>query len=102
MYITTCKTCSEIFEVSDEKVERGICYNCTLKELCGDRPPEEGDFSSAMIISGDMSEKEWQLLQADLEAVESGRSIREPYEDEHEREDEDLYSEYITRKYGDS
>lgn len=102
MYITTCKSCSDIFEVSDEKVERSICYKCTLKELCGDRPPEEGDFNSAMIISGDMSEQEWQLLRADLEAVESGRPIREPYDDEHEDEDKNLYFDYITRRYGDS
>ncbi|MDP2655848.1 MAG: hypothetical protein Q8P17_05050 [bacterium] len=96
MYITTCKTCSDIFEVSDEKVERGICYNCTLKELCGDRTPEEGDFNSAMIISGDMSEQQWKLLKADLESVESGRSI---YESCREEDDEEVYLNYLLRKY---
>ena len=96
MYITTCKNCSDIFEVSDEKVERGICYKCTLKELCGDRPPEEGDFNSAMIISGDMSEQQWQLLQEDLESIEYGRSDHECLKEE---EDEEAYLNYLLRKY---
>ena len=102
MYTTTCSACGKTFERLYEKRARDICYGCALKELCGNLPPEEGDFNSARIISGEMTEQEEKWLQEDLEAVESGRSIREPYEDEHEREDEDLYFDYITRRYGDS
>ena len=95
MYITTCKVCSDIFEVSDEKVGRGICYKCTLKDLCGNHAPEEGDFNSAMIISGEMTEQDAQLLQEDLRAAETGQSFRGlDFE-----EDEDPYSNQLLQKY---
>jgi len=67
-------------KLGDDHEEEPICYSCALKQITGDRVPEEGDFNSARIISGEMSEHEWRLLQEDLQAVEEGRSIRE-YDD---------------------
>jgi hypothetical protein len=76
-YIVRCKNCRKQFERLYEERARDICYSCALKELCGNFVPEEGDFNSARIISGEMTEQEERWLQEDLKAVESGRSIRE-------------------------
>jgi hypothetical protein len=48
-----------------------------LNEFIGGRPPEEGDFNSAYLTSGEISDKELKWLKEDLRAVEQGRSIRE-------------------------
>ncbi len=64
--------------------ENQICYGCALECITGDRAPEEGDFNSARIISGEMSEQEWRWLKEDLEAAEQGRSIREYEPPEYE------------------
>ncbi len=77
MYTTTCSACGKTFERLYEERARDICYSCALKELCGNFAPEEGDFNSARIISGEMTEKEEKWLMEDLRAVETGRSIRE-------------------------
>lgn len=99
MYTTVCGTCGKTFERLYEKRERNICYDCALDEICGKYAPEEGDFNSAMIISGEMTEEQERWFQEDLEAVESGRSIREVYEEET---DEERYIEYLSWKYGDN
>lgn len=99
MYTTICGTCEETFERLYEKSERDICYRCALEMLCGNSAPEEGDFNSAMIISGEMTEQDARWLQEDLEAVESGRSIREVYREET---DEERYLESLMWKYGDN
>jgi hypothetical protein len=86
----TCKSCGKQFEALNQNLpmkaalggtEKPICYACALQSITGGRAPEEGDFNSARIISGEMSEKEWKWLQEDLRAVEESRSIREYDED---------------------
>ncbi len=85
MITLTCGTCNKQFEALDDtNTEKPICYACALKSIAGGWAPEEGDFNSARIISGEMSEKEWKWLQEDLRAVEEGRSIREYFCDEPE------------------
>lgn len=80
-----CGTCNKQFEALDDtSTEEPICYGCALDSITGGRAPEEGDFNSARITSGEMSEKEWKWLQEDLRAAETGRSIREYFCDEPE------------------
>lgn len=100
MYTVICRECSITFESLHDKAERSICYECALKILCGNSAPEEGDFNSAMINSGEMTEQEAKWLQEDLEAVESGRPIREVFREE--KTDEEEYLESLMWKYGDN
>lgn len=84
-----CTVCQKTFEQNQNVIgtttslavgrdpENERCYGCVLDSLTGGRPPEEGDFNSARLASGEMSDKEWRWLQEDLRAVETGRSIRE-------------------------
>ena len=78
-----CKRC-ECKNIQDNKT----CYNCTLAHLTGGRVPEESDFTSAFLISGEISDQELKSLMDDLQAIEVGRSIQETYKEE----DEDINS----------
>ncbi len=90
MDTVTCSVCSKHFERLYEKRTCDICYECALKKLCGNFAPEEGDFNSARIVSGEMTEQEEKWLQEDLRAVETGRSIREPYSNDEDETHHDL------------
>ena len=91
---TICTKCGKIFERNTNvkstmaaavgRNSESLCYSCALKSLVGKRAPEEGDFNAAHIISCEISDKELAWLMEDLRAVEEGRSIREPYEDDRE------------------
>jgi len=83
-----CKGCDELFSTSNDSDK---CFNCTLLELTQGMAPEEGDFNTAAITSGTMSEQDRRNLQKDLESVEP----QEDYEDE----DEDDY--FYDRSYAD-
>jgi len=65
---SVCKTCGKTFltvrQGSDE------CYHCALTRITHNQCPEEGDFNTALLISGEMTEEEAYLLQKDLESVE--------------------------------
>lgn len=61
-----------------------LCYVCALKSLIGNRVPEEGDFNSARLISGEIDDKELKWLMEDLRAVEQGRSLRCTSDDEEQ------------------
>jgi hypothetical protein len=82
MSLVTCAVCLKNFETLHKERERNVCYDCALKEICGKFVPEEGDFNSAGIISGEMTEQEEKWLRQDLRTVEMGLSIREDYFDE--------------------
>lgn len=94
-----CTICKKIFERndSDEIANRGyalgrkqdepLCYNCALKKVTGDMCPEEGDFNSAHLISGQITDQEWKWMQEDFRAVEEGRSIIES----NDSDDDDYY-----------
>lgn len=90
-----CTVCSETFEQNQDPgitamayavgrdTDNERCYSCALDHLAGGRWPEEGDFNSARLISGEMSDKQWRWLQEDMRAIESGRrSVWEPMDDE--------------------
>jgi hypothetical protein len=74
-FMCTCETCDKKF--SSQKKDSTICYACALKYFAGDNAPEEGDFNSALITSGEMSDQDARLLQEDLESVDhSGAEAR--------------------------
>lgn len=78
------------------------CFNCTLTRITGERCPEEGDFNTARLVSGEMSDEDISALRSDLASVES----YDPFEDEWdaaERWDKDTdrsYEEQACRKCG--
>lgn len=89
----TCSRCQKEFERNESDditslanaVGRDpgeqLCYTCALDKITGRCAPEEGDFNSARLISGEMTDDERRWLQEDLRAVESGCSIRESFDD---------------------
>jgi len=68
MFNRVCTKCVKKFFSS--RSDANICYGCALKDFAGKNAPEEGDFNSAALISGEMSEKEWRLFQRELESVD--------------------------------
>jgi hypothetical protein len=86
MFTRICEACKTEFQTRKEKAEK--CYRCHLKEITGGTAPEEGDFNTAMILSGQMSEQEESWLQEDLESVDHSleesiqRRIYEDYDDD--------------------
>jgi hypothetical protein len=79
--------CGKAFKTSNDSDK---CYDCTLEDIAHGNPPEEGDFNTARIVSGTMTETERGYLQRDLESVELGRTTEEEYEDGRE-DDEEYY-----------
>ena len=87
--ITLCNVCKKTFEQNQDPgltnmalavgrdTENERCYSCALDYVTGGRAPEESDFNTAHLISGQMSDKEWRWLQEDFRSLETGRSIRE-------------------------
>ena len=67
-----CSECGKFF-VQNGSSER-LCYNCALQKVTGGSCPEEGDFNTASLISGEMTDQERKWLQEDLRAVETGCS----------------------------
>ena len=72
LFTRTCETCTNEFQ--SRKNDATTCYDCALQRIAGGSPPEEGDFNTARIVSGTMSEEEEGWLRSDLEAVEGGVS----------------------------
>lgn len=70
----TCVGCGETFQTTNDSAK---CYDCTLDELTRGRAPEEGDFNTAAITSGTLTEAEQGYLAKDLEAIECGRTTQE-------------------------
>lgn len=92
MHEAVCQTCGKEYQ-KNSNVNRtlaeatgrnstDICYACALERITGGYAPEEGDFNSTHLISGEISDKELGYLMEDLRAVEEGRSIREDFEDD--------------------
>ena len=92
MRTTTCEVCGKQYERNDKvnstlaeatgKNSRSICYACALEEITHGHAPEEGDFNSAHLISGEISNTDLGYLMEDLRNVELGRSTFEPYEED--------------------
>ncbi len=66
-----CETCGKNF--NSQRKDGTTCYGCALIRLVGNRAPEEGDFNTALLISGEMSDKDARSLQEDLESVDHSR-----------------------------
>lgn len=72
-FFTKVCGCGKTFRTSNNSDK---CYDCTLEDITHGNPPEEGDFNTAGIVSGTLTEAERGHLQQDLESVETGRSIQ--------------------------
>ena len=84
--IRKCIVCRKKFNTTSGSTK---CYECTLKALTGDLPPQEGDFNTARITSGTMSAQERRWLQEDLKSVEVQEDpYQEEYEEEQRRDDD--------------
>jgi hypothetical protein len=108
MYSLKCSVCDINFDFNP-KVNSNLasavgrdsdksCYSCTLNRLTGGRFPEEGDFNSARLISGEISDRELSWLMAELRAVETGSSVYEPYE-EADEETHNIWDDYCPKCY---
>jgi len=73
----SCSECNQDFRTRNDS---DLCYGCTLSGLTLGMSPEEGDFNTAKIQSGTMTDEEWRLLQMDLWQAETGISLPEPEE----------------------
>ena len=99
-----CSNCGKLFQQNDSSQitnwgctlgrdpDKQLCYSCALEKVTGGSCPEEGDFNTAHLISGEITDQEWKWMQEDLRAVETGRSSFEPddcqeNEDDYEFED---------------
>ncbi len=108
MYAVKCCVCGKNFDFNPNvnsnlasavgRDSEKSCYSCTLARLTGGRVPEEGDFNSAHLISGEISDKELNWLMEDLRAVETGRSVQEPYE-EVDEESYSMWDDYCPKCY---
>jgi len=86
-----CNNCGNAFNTSNNSK---LCYNCTLANVTGGNPPEEGDFNTAKIRSGTITVQERGFLQQDLESVENGTSIREYFTDEEFDDPQGYYDDF--------
>ena len=98
-----CARCHKLFRTNNSS---DLCYNCTLDDITHGLPPEEGDFNTAGIISGTLTDSDWTNLQHDLEMVEAGTSEFEPDDErefldiEEEETDDWEYNEHEDAKFG--
>ncbi len=76
MFNSACKTCGKKFE--SQRKDSESCYRCALERITGGNPPEEGDFNAALIVSGEMSDRQAWQLQKDLESID--HSVEEEFE----------------------
>ncbi len=66
-----CGTCEKHFRSQNKNST--ICYGCALTRLIGNGAPEEGDFNTALLTSGEMSDEDARTLQEYLESVDHSR-----------------------------
>ena len=90
MFTKTCATCLKQFET--KKAQADICYDCVLKRITGGHAPEEGDFNTARLVSGTLTDEEEGWLRSDLQAVEGGRTLEEEAYDFYGH-DPDIYDD---------
>jgi hypothetical protein len=93
--IVTCSVCGKSYEKNSNvnstmaaavgRDSSHICYACALERITGGHAPEEGDFNSAHLISGEISDTDLGYLMEDLRYVEEGGGkLRMDYDDESE------------------
>ena len=95
MKVECCK-CGKTYEKNKEVAKdcEHICYNCALERLCAGSCPEEGDYNTALLQSGEISDQMLKELQRELAAVERGSScqVREDDDTEEGPNYEEMYS----------
>ncbi len=83
---TVCCKCKKSFkktvQTKNHSPSEDTCYDCTLESLTNGQCPEEGDFNTARISSGEMSEDERRLLWEDLQSVDRAACMPDPEDDE--------------------
>lgn len=84
--VTTCEVCGKKYSkyidgYYNRRASKDICYDCALQSLTKGQPPEEGDFNTAQINSGEMSEEERKWLSEDLRSVDRAACERDPNDD---------------------
>jgi hypothetical protein len=84
-FVTKVCGCGKSFKTSNGSDK---CYNCTLEDITHGNPPEEGDFNTAHIVSGTLTETERRYLQQDLESIENGTTTEEEFDDGRDDEEE--------------
>jgi len=97
MFDRTCGTCDKNFK--SQRKDGNTCFGCALERITNGQPPEEGDFNTALIVSGEMSDRNARQLQEELEAIDhcgAAESYEEDlvyhddqYEDWQERDEND-------------
>jgi hypothetical protein len=75
MYTVNCEKCGKEYQKNDQVARdcEHICYECALSNLCGDGYPEEGDFNTARLQSGEISDQAFKQLRRELTAIEQGQ-----------------------------
>lgn len=68
------------------RTDEQLCYNCALEKVTGGGCPEEGDFNSALLISGEISDQEWKWMQEDLRGSDNCQETE--YEDDYDDSDQ--------------
>ncbi len=97
--VTKCEVCGKEFVkyIKDYSLRRetfpDICYGCSLQSITGGQAPEEGDFNTARVSSGEMSEEERRLLQEDLRSVDAAACAPDPDDDDQLSYDERDYDD---------
>ena len=83
---TKCGRCGKTFRKQSEEgvydSSHNICYDCALESITGGQPPEEGDFNTARIQSGEISDEGRRILQEDLRSVDWAACQPDPENEE--------------------
>lgn len=90
MFNRVCDVCGEDFK--SQRSNSTTCYGCALERITGGLPPEEGDFNTALLSSGQMSDEDARHLQDDLESVDHSRE--EKFQSEMMKEYGDPWEDY--------
>lgn len=108
-----CDKCKKMFAQNEKVVNSGMaealnseeavheCFNCALNRITSNHAPEEGDFNTARIVSGEVTDEEWREMQETFRALEEGRApsnndqwYAEDEEDDRWDDDSDWYCYY--------
>lgn len=88
---TECKECYNKFikrvdSLRDRDPSNDICYACALDSMTEGRCPEEGDFNSAAIISGEVRESDevQRMIMEDLRKVDWAACQEDDRDDDYD------------------
>ncbi len=90
--------CGKTFKTSNNSEK---CYDCTLKDFTNSNPPEEGDFYTAGIVSGTLTDQERYDMQQDLERIELGRTTQEEEDEDPDDFDWGINAQNRAARFGE-